>query len=159
MLEEYYKKSKDQHVSNIRKRLSSNKEEAEDIVQNAFIQALIYFHNYDVKKGKIANWFSKILYRSFLNYKKKETNFIPISNCHYLEDDIDYNLLWENKWAIQKKINQESVLEKRKVLSCYFLQGYSSPEISSLSPYTETNIRQICHQFRLLLKEDLKISL
>lgn len=158
-LEQYYKESREQHVNNIRRKLSVNKEEAEDIVQTAFLQAFVYFKNYDPSKGKIANWFSKILYRSFLNYKKKEIIYPTISNYNYIEDDVDYNLIVENRQSIEKLIKEYDNSNIRIVLECYFLKGYSSSELADFLPYKVENIRQICHRFRVKLKKECNIVL
>lgn len=135
-------------------RLCGNRQDAEDIVQNAFVKA---FHNLHTFRGtsKFTTWFYRIVYNTAITEirRKKDTA------------DIDYVLLTEPTdsfvdWDAIKRIDRE---EKEKMLeeamhkmppdeslllTLYYLEENSVKEIAEIVGLTDTNIKVKLHRAR-----------
>ena len=159
-LEQYYEKSRQRHVNFIRNKLHFNKDQAEDIVQEAFIRAFIYFKNYDPNKGKLDNWFSQILFRTYLKFLKAKGNSHDSINRHLnIEDSRNYNEIIENLCTVEKVIKRVENKLHRDILKLFYLVGYTTPEIHEILGVSETSISQVCFRFRKQLKSEWGLSL
>lgn len=71
-LNEYYEKTRLSHVKQLQRKFKLSKEDAEDVVQEAFIRAYNSFHNFNPKKGALGAWFYTILIRSFNAFQRRD---------------------------------------------------------------------------------------
>ena len=141
-LEAYYTSNKGRHISSIR-RLVGSHAVAEDILQEAFTRAWINLDKYD-EELEFGSWFSRILYNTYSDYKKKEFRTIPLS----IEEEVDTVTNSENKILIGQLVGAVSNPQHREVLYLYYVGKYTSGEISFLLKIKDGTIRQIVNRFR-----------
>ena len=124
---------------------------AEDIVQEAYTRALMYWRSFD--GSNLDRWLNTILNNTLREYQNSVKG---ITNVEFDEEEADgvscssysghvmahvYHLI-EKKSDVQKEI-----------LMLYFHQEYTAIDISRITPYTYSQIHQIIHRFRNELKE------
>jgi RNA polymerase sigma-70 factor (ECF subfamily) len=117
-------------------RIVNNVQEAEDIMQEAFLKA---FQNIKGYKGDVSfgAWLKKIVINRSIDYlRKKKIDFENIEN--YSGDLTDDNI--EDLWEIEDKIKYNEVLKEignlpegyKIIVSLYLLEGYDHFEISEI---------------------------
>lgn len=94
--------------------LLSNKEDAEDIVQDVFISAYISYHNYD-GKGTILSWLMGILYNKVMDLYRKRYKHEDKMHINF-SADFDKHGEWNhtdvsNYWFGEDKSEQENLLD------------------------------------------------
>ena len=121
-------------------RYSSSKEEAEDMLQEGFIQIFNELNRFDSAKGSFYNWSVKVIINSCLQHiRKKKIVFTDIEDAglqQRLADD--YNAfaqlsLEETMAALQKMPDGY-----RTVFNLYHIEGYSHKEIAEMLGITES---------------------
>lgn len=142
LLESYYRINRSRHIAAIRKLVGSHAV-AEDIVQEAFIKA---WANSDKYQGDrpLANWFSRILYNTLSDYKRKQSRDASI----VLDEYSDTVKEAEGRILIEQLINKVVNLQHREVLRLHHLSKYNSSEISYLMKIKDGTIRQIISRFK-----------
>ena len=137
-----------------------NREDAEDIVQEAFIKAYSSLRSF---KGhsRFSTWFYRIVLNTSLNKRKlKRPDTIAIEDG---DDDLEANAFnalsrfnnKEQKKAIQSalKVLNES---ERICITMYYLTELSIEEIAELTGFTSSNIKVLLHRSRKLLYQELQ---
>jgi RNA polymerase sigma-70 factor (ECF subfamily) len=119
-------------------RIVNNAAEAEDIMQESFLDAFQRLHSY-AGDGSFGSWLKRIVINRSLDYlrKEKETvtfdeTFCDLPEMHEesREDDIQYQVV-EVKNAISRLPE-----EYRVVLSLFLLEGYDHEEIAQILKIT-----------------------
>ena len=115
-------------------RIVGNENDAEDIMQESFLKALIRINKYE---GKVSfgAWLKRIVINRSLDYlKKRQVIFEDIDKLP-MEEMEEENLFMETKEFDLKKI-KNAILQLpegyRVVLSLYLLEGYDHEEISGI---------------------------
>ncbi|MBT8294545.1 MAG: RNA polymerase sigma factor [Eudoraea sp.] len=117
-------------------------DDAEDVVQEAFIKA---FQRIDQFKGEVTfgAWLKRIVINKsidFLKTKKERFQELNENSIHIVED---------NDWSVEDGISIEEVKEAinklsekyRLVVQLYLMEGYDHKEISQILKLTETTCR------------------
>jgi RNA polymerase sigma-70 factor (ECF subfamily) len=123
---------------NICQRMMGNREEAEDVLQNAFVDVYSKLHSYR-GEATLGAWIKRIVINSCLNELKKkkiplistDVEFRDVEDPEYKED---FNL--EDIQRIKRAI---ATLPEgyRVVFSLYLLEGYDHGEISEILGISE----------------------
>jgi len=116
-------------------RILNNTQEAEDVMQEAFLSAFDKIASY---KGEVSfgAWLKRIVVNRALDYlKKNKIDCLPIDEKMYqLSDEEAYNedlTIGKNIGAIKKAINQLPS-GYRIVLSLYLIEAYDHEEIAEI---------------------------
>ena len=138
-------------------RFLKNSDDAEDVLQEAFIKA---FQNIEQYKGEVTfgAWLKKIVVNKsidFLKAKKIERIELKENYLKVVEDD---------DWTVDNHITHEEVKyaisalpEKYKyVVQLYLIEGYDHSEISGILNITETACRTRLLRGKGYIKERLK---
>lgn len=138
-------------------RFLKNTEDAEDVLQEAFIKAFKKIHQYKAEVT-FGAWLKKIVVNKcidFLKVKHDYTITLDESYMHLAEDDN-----WEVEDGISMeeiKFEIESLPEKYKyVVMLYLMEGYDHSEISEILKISETASRTQLMRAKTKLKESLK---
>jgi len=131
IIEEFYENNFDMLVKKTSRRAGSI-QNAEDVVQNAFERALVYFHSYDPSRP-FDTWFSSILMGCLADFKKDErrAGTVTYSGEEEMEDPSDLfneRLVEEASFLLKGKPLPEAV-----ALNLYFFKGYKLREASNVS--------------------------
>lgn len=160
LLEQHFRKNKRKLINFLNKPLNGDVNLAEDIVQEAFSRALMYYETFSGDEEKFPAWFNKVLFNVYCDttrkIKKEEVESI---GRHLYIEDIDYCALIEQRESIRKVINSIDNERDKTVLTYFYLYGYSYLDIEGMTGVKENSARQICYRFRVSLKDKWKIGL
>jgi len=122
-----------------------NEAEAEDIVQEAFINAFSKLHQYNATVT-FGAWLKRIVINKSLDALKiKKTHFVELDEVHLKIIDPHFN----NEWLVDDAITFNEVVnaingvtDKYKyVLMLYLIEGYDHQEISEILHISEAASR------------------
>jgi len=134
----------------------NNYHDAEDIVQEAFLQAYLSLRQLTDAK-KICGWLYKIARNiSYKRRKRRSQQVIPLSAIS-LEDVNRMSLQRYREKELSAKLQDalESLPDKQRVPLLLSLAGYSYEEISGFSGVSESTIRGRIARARKSLKKEL----
>ncbi len=154
-------------------RVCENKQDAEDIVQNAFVKAFHNLHTFR-SDSKFSTWFYRIVYNTaitetrgttynttFVDYKGIDTDssFSEFDTMNILEEK-------ERKEMVNKALGKIPK-DERVLLSLYYLDDNSVKEIAAITGLTDTNIKvklfrarkRFAEAIDLLMKREGSINL
>ncbi len=138
---------------NIGMRMLSNKEDAEDIVQESFVSAFknLASFNYESTFGA---WLKRIVINKSINYlKKKEIAVVPIdAHEFHLKDDVAI----ETEAVDIRKV--KSGIEKlpagyKQIINLYLVEGYDHIEIGEVLGITTSTSKSQYHRAKKKLVE------
>jgi len=139
-------------------RLTANKDNAEDLVQETFMRAIKSFSELQ-NHSSFLPWLKSILFNAFRdNLKKKKESSINTSLSEPAEITTPYDILKkkEEQMVIRNLIN--SLPERdRVVLGLSHLQGFSDTEIARILEVTVNHVRVWLHRARTNLQERLRL--
>ncbi len=150
----------------IASRIVNNREDAEEVVQDAFVRACMAIGQFR-QDAKFSTWFYRIVVNRALTKIKKTLMLTADTEVNELEDmaSEDMESIYKRLGAAeQKKIIdsalQELVMEDRLLLTLYYLQEQSVEEIARVTGLVKENIKMRLHRARkklyLVLQQQLK---
>jgi len=125
----------------VARRYMPDKMYAEDIVQEALINAFDRFKSYDENKGTLQNWLRKIV----INCALKKLNKKCFEKEMYVESPMEITL----HPSVYEKLDAEDLLRVidtlpdgyKQVFNLYAIEGYSHKEIGNLLGIKEASSR------------------
>ena len=144
---------------NVAYRFMKNSQDAEGVMQEAFIKA---FRKIDSFKGEVTfgAWLKKIVvHQSIDTLKSKKLDFLDVDE-NYLKIVVD-----DDNWEISDGISAEEVKlaiyqlpqKYELVLSLFLIEGYDHQKISQILNITQVNSRTQLLRGKQKLKESLKL--
>ena len=142
---------------NICHRIMGNQEVAEDVLQEAFVNAFQNINSYQ-GKASFGAWLKKIVVNRAISHLRKQqlemvelNDHLEIKNDEEI-DDIDLVMKVETiREAIQKLPNGFRV-----VFSLYLLEGYDHKEIAEILDISESTSKSQYNRAKKKLKEILR---
>jgi RNA polymerase sigma factor (sigma-70 family) len=124
---------------------------AEDVVQDAFCNAIQYAGGWDGRKP-IDRWFSTILNNAARDFKRQERLDGMVDEPE-LTDSAD-NVRFKSE-LVESLLGEIEELEEdnREALRAFLIFGWKATEIAKWSPLTANNIRVLVHRFRKDMQE------
>ena len=135
-------------------RLCGNRQDAEDIVQNAFVKAFHNLHTFR-STSKFSTWFYRIVYNTAITEVRSRKMTYDVDNMQLAETS-DTFVDWDAIQTIERK-ERESMLESAMqkmppdeslLLSLYYLEENSVKEIADIVGLTDSNIKVKLHRAR-----------
>ncbi len=131
-----------------------NKEEADDIAQDALVKAYLSSAGYQ-EKGRFRSWLFKIAHNTFLNHK---------ASLRYTESIEEARTLVSNNAADASFEHQDLYLalrtlppKERSAITLFYLNGYNIKEIAAITEASEDAVKKQLSRGRDQLKEKLKL--
>lgn len=125
-------------------RIMNNVEDAEDVVQEAFLKAFRSLHTYR-EEASFGAWLKRIVVNHAINaLKKKRLDLVPLENKHQ-ETPSSGTFELEGTYSAKEALDALHQLPTgyRTVFSLYLLEGYDHNEISQILGVTvSTSISQ-----------------
>ena len=131
-----------------------NKEEAEDNLQDAFLEIFKNIEKYK-NKGSFEGWMKRITIHKAIDKYKKETALNIIINDDILPDTLIDTDELNIPLDLLLRLVQELPSKYRLVFNLYELDNYSHKEISKLLSISESTSRSNLHRAKLILKENI----
>ena len=131
-----------------------NKEEADDIAQDALVKAYLSSAGYQ-EKGRFRSWLFKIAHNTFLNHKASLRYTESIEEARTLISDTVADASFEHQdlyLALRTLPPKE-----RSAITLFYLNGYNIKEIAAITEASEDAVKKQLSRGRDQLKEKLKL--
>lgn len=160
MIEQYYRENYNKQVKLVSRILNNDYASAEDVVQESYCRALKYSETFEKSKGDFEKWFNSILFNCLSNLKSEGRSVIkePIHRHYDIEWEPMFPSILENLNLVSGEIDLEKKRDKKQILDCFFLKGYTAKEIRYTIGYSETKVWKVCSEFRKKLKEKFNVN-
>ncbi len=143
---------------NVGYRIVNNVEEAEDVLQDAFISA---FNNLESYRGDstFGAWLKRIVINKAINYvNKRKPERLPEDEHFDVKEEEEVDVLEGFPFTVEKvRVAIEALPDGyRSVLSLYLLEGYDHGEIAEILGITESTSKSQFNRAKKKLKELLE---
>lgn len=156
-LEDYYKGNAYKELWPVAMRRGLPKEEYEDIYQETFTRACLYWHTYH-PTYKIVTWLSAIMINVVRAYHAQNAN--RAGDVEYLDDlsPVDFTVSdpYERMLTrkdIRKHIDKVNNESHRKILTRYFIYGDKMRDLVGVDGVSRDNAKRITYLFSKFIKE------
>lgn len=124
-------------------RIAGNRTDAEDILQESFVDAFVQLRSFE-NKATFGAWLKQIVvFKSIALLKKRRISFAELENETAelaQEEALDENEIEFSVQGIKKAMNQLPD-GYRAVLSLYLLEGYDHEEIADIMRISQSTVR------------------
>ncbi len=138
-------------------RITGNPDDAEDVMQEAFIKAFDKLHTFKAT-ASFGAWLKRIVINEALSYLRKHKNFECLKNHNTViepEPEIEVN---------DKNIKIEALLEAidrlkdnyRIAINLHFIEGYDYEEMTQILNLSYANVRTLVSRAKQKLKHILE---
>lgn len=140
---------------NVACRITGREDEAEDVLQESFINA---FRNLDNYRGDatFGSWLKRIVVNNSINaLKKRRHELLPEDEDFDVAEELEGEEVYKTELTVDKvKRAIESLPDGyRSVLSLYLLEGYDHQEIAEILSITESTSKSQLNRSKKKLKE------
>lgn len=140
------------HCENILK----NREEGEDIAQEAFIKAFQNLKNYSNEKANFSTWLYRIATNLCIDVLRKNRHKVTIKDVDaYVESVEPSHIEAEEKAYLQKLINELEPPKYAELIKAYFWEGKSYKELADRFDTSTNTIGTWMSRAKQQLKEKL----
>ena len=137
-------------------RFAHNREDAEDMLQEAFIKVFSQIHTFQ-NKGAFEGWIRRIIVHTCINHLKKNKRF------NESVDIINASSIQVREESIPSIVQAKQIVEcirllpigYRTVLNLYAIEGYSHKEIAGMLDIEESTSRSQYTRAKQMLEEIL----
>jgi RNA polymerase sigma-70 factor (ECF subfamily) len=139
-------------------RLLGQQQDAEDLVQEAFIAALEKIDTFDTNRD-FAPWFYRILVNRCLNARKSRAKRSGVDLPEEAATKLASPLVNTERSELRAWLRSamELLPERQRVIVTMFdLEGFTSPEIAEVMGISDGTVRWHLHQARRVLREALE---
>ncbi|WP_445956861.1 RNA polymerase sigma factor [Yeosuana sp.] len=143
-------------------RFLKDAQDAEDVVQEAFIKAFTKLHQYKAEVT-FGAWLKRIVVNKSIDFlKSKKQRLVDLEEVHLKVIDVSH----DDKWLVEDTITLDDVkkaIEKlpdkyKYVLMLYLIEGFDHQEISEILKISEIASRTQLSRGKIKLQELLKLK-
>lgn len=137
-------------------RLVGDRDDAEDIAQEAFVKAYLQIKSYDPAHGRFSTWLYKIATNTAIDFLRKHQRKVVVEDIERLAattmpDPIRQETLKE----IRQKVSGLTPPEYRVVIESYYWHGKSYAQIAKDLKVPINTVRTWLRRAKTILKEQL----
>lgn len=149
-IEKLYKEDREKYVK-LLTNLTNNYTTSEDIVQQAFLQALQYKDGYKEELGAVGSWFSKILFNTYSKHMQKENkhNHLDLSVANRVVVDGDTKTI---KPLFDIVVGENFTFKEGIILLLIYYKGYTIKEVGCSLHTSESLVKKLCSRFNQLMR-------
>lgn len=142
-------------------RLLNNREDAEEVVQDAFVKVYRSLSGFR-KDSKFSTWLFRIVYNTAISKRRlRKPGFHSLEELHSLKDDLDpweqESELDEERGMILEKAMQQLAEEDRVLITLFYIHESSVEEIHSITGLSKSNIKVKLFRARKKLQELMRL--
>lgn len=161
-LEEFYIQHRGKLLNKIKRRIFDS-QEAEDVLQNAFVKALSSLDRYDPSRH-IAPWFNGIMQNCIKDCRREflrncassmHESYDEFNELDFPEEDRELNIDWLQVDQVKAAIDSKSD-STNTVLQLYFLYNYPSNDIAEMTGVGYGVVRQTISTFKKEMRESVE---
>lgn len=158
LIEEHYKLHYNVLVKRYRRRVPNQSVAlAEEVVQEAYARALKYFSAFEPKLNTFEKWFNAILRNATNDCRTSESGNGTTKELDENTEDIrasknDYKNL--HSMLIEIYQIQKTSPRDYQVLSMFYVNGFTSKDISVYMGMSHSNVRQLIHKFKARINNE-----
>lgn len=145
---------------NVSYRITGSEEDAEDVLQEAFISA---FHNLDSYRGDSAfgAWLKRIVVNKAINILKKRKHELLPDNEYWDVEEPESSPVYREEFTVERVKNAIEKLPDgyRSVISLYLVEGYDHQEIGEILGISESTSKSQLNRAKNKLKEILTVKI
>ena len=142
---------------NVCLRMVKNETDAEDLLQNSFVDVFSKLHSFQYKSS-VGAWMKRIVINNCINFlKSKRVKFEELEEGYKLKLTIAEKETLDSSYSVEK-INQAIYKLPegyRVVFSLYLMEGYDHKEIGSILGVTEATSKSQLSRAKKRIKEIL----
>lgn len=130
-----------------------NRNEADDIAQEALVKAYLSSNGYQ-DQGNFSAWLYKIAYNTFLDHKKRLRPSSPIDSCRQVASNstADKSFQYQELYCALDALPDK----ERTSILLFYIKGYSIKEISQIVECSNDAVKMQLSRGRQHLKHLLK---
>ncbi|MCX6646593.1 MAG: RNA polymerase sigma factor [bacterium] len=145
-------------------RLTGNRQEAEDLLQESYFKAFKYFHQLR-EQDKFKEWIFQITanqFKNFLRKKKKENTFYhDDTDQSFIEKEKEFRnpdelFMQSDRTTVVRQALDHISPKMRSVLVLFEIEGYSIEEVSDTLGISRGTVKSRLHYARKKLREILE---
>lgn len=142
----------------VARRLMQDPDDADDLVQDAFLRALEKISSFDIGRA-FEPWFTRLLVNLGLDQRRKQT--VRRTERHDPEAFAGGTSPYREVERAELRDSLDQALERlperqRLIVSLFEIDGLSTEEVASLLKVSQVTVRWHLHQARRTLREALK---
>lgn len=121
-------------------RIVEQQEDAEDVVQNAFVAAYEHLKDFDPKRASLSTWLQRIAYHEALYHLRKRKRYVlmPLDVGDGVPDELPETTTAEQLDAAIQKLSPE----ERTLLQLYYFDGRPLKEIAFIIGATDDSLNR-----------------
>lgn len=136
-------------------RYTSNRETAEDVLQDGFIKVLKKIGSFS-GKGSLEGWIRRIMVNTALEHHRKQSNMYPVVDLDFAHDaDAGHDVVSEMSRDEILKLIQELPSGYRTIFNLYAIEGYNHREISAQLGISEGTSKSQLARARKTLQDSI----
>lgn len=146
-------------------RICENRQDAEDIVQNAFVKAFHNLHTFRAD-SKFSTWFYRIVYNTALSHISVvgfHTEFVDYRELNEDRQDEDWNPIYQIEEQERKKMINQALgrmpKEEALILTLFYLEENSVKDVALITSLSESNVKVRLFRARKRFAELLTMSM
>lgn len=136
--------------------LVNDRDEAEDIAQQAFVKAYLQLKKFDPKRARFSTWLYRIATNLAIDYLRQHKRRMEVADIETIaETNMPTYLEDEQKQEVRTAVKQLMPPEYRQVIEAYYWDGKSYEEIATDLHIPLNTVRTWLRRAKLQLKEKL----
>ena len=137
-------------------RIVKNREDAEDIAQDAFVKAYLQLKTYDSDKSRFSTWLYKIATNLALDHLRKNKHTMTVEDIEGLaEATMPTYLEDEERDEMRRAVQSLVPPEYRRVIESYYWDGKSYQQIAEAEGVPLNTTRTWIRRAKLQIKDKM----
>lgn len=136
--------------------LVNDRDDAEDIAQEAFIKAYNSLHKFDNSRSRFSTWLYRIATNLAIDHLRKQKRQVCIEDLEALAQMTEPAFLKdEERAAVRRAVNKLTPPEYKEAIEAYFWHGLSYEQIAAKMDKPTSTIGTYIRRAKLQLKGEL----